>query len=220
MPPQPLDLSPIIRPIDRISSGIPAHLTMSLDTFTKSVGFLNVSRILKNMKTVAQPTLTISNLGRDPVRDPGEMATMPRRPHNTTPIPHHGFGTIFHYDIGHGCGTAIGGIKYVLAIVSRNGRFLMLYPLTTLAEDDILTALHSFVRDIGGRKPRRMLADRDFKLIGGKVGSYLSSTLNQPDNAGYTHVAGAPAYRQDQNGVVEARWKFCLTLARNWLTSN
>ena len=132
------------------------------------------------MPSVAKPTLTVSDLGRDPVRDPGEFATMPRHPRNTNPLPHHGFGPVFHYDIGHGCGTALGGVKYVLIIVSRNGRFVLAYPLTSLSDSDILLAIQHFVRDIGGRKPRRMIADRDFKLIGDRVADYLTTSLDPP----------------------------------------
>ena len=128
--------------------------------------------------------------------------------------------TPFHYDLGHGCDTTLGGIKYVLCLVARNGRFLIEYPLQCLSDDAILSAVHQFVCDLGGRKPRRMIADRDFKLIGGRVKQYLGTTIDQPDDTGQAHAFGAPASRQDKNGLVEILWKFIITLARNWLTSN
>ena len=54
---------------------------------------------------------------------------------------HHCFGDVFHYDVGHDCGTAIGGIKYALAIVSCNSCFILTYPLCSLGESDILSNL-------------------------------------------------------------------------------
>ena len=48
----------------------------------------------------------------------------------------------------------------------------------------------------------------------------MGTTIDQPDDTGQAHAFGAPASRQDKNGLVEILWKFIITLARNWLTSN
>eukprot|EP00957_Ditylum_brightwellii_P062604 4751607-Ditylum_brightwellii.AAC.1 len=62
------------------------------------------------MNETTQQTLTINDLGRDPIRDPGEMATMPKKNGNTTPISKPStFGEVAHFDIVYGPGTAIGG---------------------------------------------------------------------------------------------------------------
>eukprot|EP00957_Ditylum_brightwellii_P134482 10252100-Ditylum_brightwellii.AAC.1 len=56
--------------------------------------------VLTCMKDVAQDTLQIHNLGRDSVRDPGEMATLPKAVCNTS---------ILKKLVVYGTGTAIGG---------------------------------------------------------------------------------------------------------------
>eukprot|EP00957_Ditylum_brightwellii_P040256 3046289-Ditylum_brightwellii.AAC.1 len=75
-------------------------MSYSIETFQKAVGFCNVESVLKHMQTVSQPTLHITDTGKDPVRDPGEMATLPKSNRNTSPIPRtKHFGDIFHYNI-------------------------------------------------------------------------------------------------------------------------
>eukprot|EP00957_Ditylum_brightwellii_P029789 2253212-Ditylum_brightwellii.AAC.1 len=101
-------------------------MSYSIETFQKAVGFRNVKLVLKHMQTVAQPTLCITDIGKDPVRNPGEMATLPKSDCNTSPIPcpKH-FGDIFHYNIVYGAGTAIGGYRYTLWLVDRKTRLIL-----------------------------------------------------------------------------------------------
>ena len=65
-----------------------------------------------------------------------------------------------------------------------------------------------------------MIADRDFKLIGGSVAEYLTTPMCNKDGIFTTQVAGAPDGRQNQNGLLESHWKKLMQLARSWLTSN
>ena len=65
-----------------------------------------------------------------------------------------------------------------------------------------------------------MRADRDFKLIGGKVASYLETPSVHDNHIETTHVSGAPDGRQNQNGLIESHWKKIMTLARSWLASH
>ena len=67
-----------------------------------------------------------------------------------------------------------------------------------------------------------MIADRDFKLIGGMVASFLQTPrLTQDKKAiSTTQVCGAPDGRQNQNGAIETLWKKVMCLARSWLASN
>ena len=45
---------------------------------------------------------------------------MPKKRRNTKPVPRPAaFGDVFHFDIGYGAGTAIGGIRYALFFVDR-----------------------------------------------------------------------------------------------------
>eukprot|EP00957_Ditylum_brightwellii_P204167 15337988-Ditylum_brightwellii.AAC.1 len=75
---------------------------------------------------------------------------------------------------------------------------------------------------MGGKLPRHMIANRDFKLIGGNIAKFLSSVLRD-DNEGDTNqafVSGAPTGRQNQNGLSEINWHHVMNMVRNWLTSN
>ena len=67
-------------------------------------------------------------------------------------------------------------------------------------------------------KPKRMIADRDFKLIGGVVADYLELDLANVDNPELLQIAGASSGLQNQNGLAEIRWKNIMSLCRTWLT--
>ena len=56
--------------------------------------------------------------------------------------------------------------------------------------------MKNFINDIGC-KPIIMRADRDFKLIGGKVVSYLETPSVHENHIETTHVSGAPNGRQN-----------------------
>eukprot|EP00957_Ditylum_brightwellii_P166949 12708712-Ditylum_brightwellii.AAC.1 len=150
-------------------------MSYSIDTFQKAVGFHNVESVLKHMQTVAQPTLCITDTGKDPVQDPGEMVTLLQSNCNASPIPRpKHFGNIFHYNIVYNTGTAIGGYCCTLWLVDRKTCLILEYPLKSLKEEEILRAVKPFVCDIGGSLPRKMIADCDFKLIGGTIHDYLA----------------------------------------------
>eukprot|EP00957_Ditylum_brightwellii_P010722 812645-Ditylum_brightwellii.AAC.1 len=77
------------------------------------------------MKNVAQGTLQIHDLGRDPVQDPGEMATLPKAMRSTPPLKKPArFGEVFHFDIVYGTGMAIGGYRCVLWLVDCTSRYV------------------------------------------------------------------------------------------------
>ena len=59
-----------------------------------------------------------------------------------------------------------------------------------------------FINDIGC-KPTIIRADRDFKLIGGSVASYLETPTLYDNVIKTTHVSGAPDGRQNQNELIE-----------------
>ena len=81
------------------------------------MGFHNIRNIIAS-KHLAQPNISFPNLGRDPVRDHGEVATLPKRRRNKTPRdPPALFGDVFHYDIVYGASTAIGGYRYALFLL-------------------------------------------------------------------------------------------------------
>eukprot|EP00957_Ditylum_brightwellii_P016299 1225853-Ditylum_brightwellii.AAC.1 len=102
------------------------------------------------------------------------MATLPKSKRNTDPITKpEKFGDVVHFDIVYSSGTAIGGYRYALWLVDRATQYVFEYPLKTLQEDELLKAIRLFQQDCGGQLPSRMIADRDFKLIGGKMADFL-----------------------------------------------
>ena len=75
----PSRLPPTIRPIDTANQSLPATMSKNWDLMQKSVGHMNMSLVLKHLKTVALNTILVSNLGRSPITDKGEIATLPKR---------------------------------------------------------------------------------------------------------------------------------------------
>ena len=127
----------------------------------------------------------------------GEIATLPENRRNTKSRPKpKNKGDIIHYDIAHGTGVAIGGVKYVLVLISNPYSYIFEYGLKTLKEQFILQAMKQFINDIGC-KPKCMRADRDFKLIGGQVAAYLESPTVCDNQLHTTKVHGALDGRQN-----------------------
>ena len=76
-----------------------------------------------------------------------------------------------------------------------------------------------FVAKIG-HEPKRMLADRDFKLIGGIIADCLQLDPDNINEPNVSQIAGAPSGNQNQNGLVEIRSKDIMNISRNWLITN
>ena len=146
---------------------LPQTITPSFEVLQKCIGFTNIRKVIRHLDEVALPTVKIPNIGQPLSKHKGEVATLPKRPalKPSPKLPPLREDTI-HYDIAHGTGTAIGGVKYVLLFITKEKKHLYEYPLRTLKEQSIRQALQLFINDLG-YKPKVMLADRDFKLIGG-----------------------------------------------------
>ena len=111
-------VAPKLCPSDQVSSTIPKNLSITTEYLQKCTGFRNITSILNKIKSVVANTITISDIGRDSIKSRGETATMNKKDRNKIPVPHpSSFRDIFHYDIGHGDCTAMGGIKYAIFIV-------------------------------------------------------------------------------------------------------
>lgn len=208
---------------DRVSSTVPALVTMSSEMLQKCTGFRNITKITKLIKQHAAPTIDIQDLGRDPFLSRGEVATLPKSRRNTSPIPRPDtYGSIIHYDIGYGSGMSIGGYTHVLFLVDRATRKKFIYCLKSLHSSHILPAMSEFIKDLGCY-PSKMLADRDFKIIGDQVKAlFRPNTFDHGNDLNFTgtHIAGAPQGRQNQNGLSEGNWKYICNMARNFLTEN
>jgi deoxyuridine 5''-triphosphate nucleotidohydrolase (dut) len=210
-------------PTDSVSSTIPALVTMSSEMLQKCTGFRNITKITKLIKQHAAPTIEIQDLGRDPFLSRGEVATLPKSRRNTSPVPRPDtYGSVIHYDIGYGSGMSIGGYTHVIFLVDRATRKKFIYGLKSLHSSHIVPAMREFIKDLGCY-PSKMLADRDFKIIGDQIKSlFRPNTFDHGNDLNFTgtHIAGAPQGRQNQNGLAEGNWKYICNMARNFLTEN
>jgi deoxyuridine 5''-triphosphate nucleotidohydrolase (dut) len=216
-------INPSLNPKDRVPSSAPALVSMTSEMLQKCTGFRNITKITKLLKEHAAPTIDIHDLGRDPFLSRGEVATLPKSRRNTSPVPRPDvYGSIIHYDIGFGSGMSIGGYTHVLFLVDRATRKKFIYGLKSLHHQDIRTAMKEFIKDLGCY-PSKMLADRDFKLIGDPIKElFRPNTFDHGNDLNFTgtHLAGAPQGRQNQNGLSEGNWKYICNMARNFLTEN
>jgi hypothetical protein len=151
------------------------------------------------IKDHAAPTIEIQDLGRDPFSQEVKLPHFQNRRRNTSPIPRPDtYGSIIHYDIGFGSGMSIGGYTHALFLVDRATRKKFLYGLKSLHFEDIRKAMTEFIKDLGCY-PSKMLADRDFKLIGDPIKElFRPNTFEHGKDLNFTgtHLAGTPQGRQ------------------------
>eukprot|EP00957_Ditylum_brightwellii_P084102 6393766-Ditylum_brightwellii.AAC.1 len=138
------------------------------------------------------------------------MAIVPKANRNTDPIEKLAkFGNVFHYDIVYRTGAAIGSYCYALWPMDRHSHIIKEYPLCSMEKTKLLTAFKKFIRDIEGRVPRQLIANCDFKLIGGRVAEFLQGIQSDPQqvemNLGQAFILSAPAGHQNQNGLAEIK---------------
>eukprot|EP00957_Ditylum_brightwellii_P192619 14665419-Ditylum_brightwellii.AAC.1 len=61
-----------------------------------------------------------------------------------------------------------------------------------------------------------MLADQDFKLIGGKFADFMEGLEDCEENEDSPAiVAGTPANHQNQNGLAEIKWHHIMNMIQN-----
>jgi len=201
---------PIIRSVDKPSSSLPQHITMTEDFLRAGLGFRRIDTLKSHLRDLYQTTISIDSLPADAVLDSGDLASLRKKPRNTTPVPRPSyFGAVVHMDIVFGPEIALGNIHYGILFTDQYSRMSYLYPLQNLTSD-IPKQLQAFFAHIGS-PPTRLITDFDLKLIGGKAREYLNSLL--------IHVNAAPSLRQDKNGLVERHWQTMVLMARNWLAS-
>ena len=152
----------------------------------KCVGFANMKKVLSKMNIVTANTVTVPQLGKNPQLDRGAAANLRKGNRNRkSKTKATGVGHTIHYDIGHGTGTSIGGVKYVLVLLDKSTKHLYEYGLRTVKEESILRAIKLFINELGVI-PERMVADRDFKLISGKVADFLQTPRKAKFISAYT----------------------------------
>jgi len=187
--PSRTDYVPIIRSVDKPSSTLPHTLTVSEDFMHASLGFRQIDTIKKHLQELFSGHVVLDSTPADAILDPGDVATMHKRPRNTTPIPRSSyFGQVMHMDIVFGPEVAVGNIHFGLLFTDRFSRMSYIYPLRNLTTD-ISRQLVAFFAHLGFA-PTRLITDFDLKLIGGKARDCLNGLL--------IHVNAAPSSRQDK----------------------
>ena len=150
-----------------------------------------MQKVIRHYKETEMDNLHIQDLDRDPIHDRGIHETKPKTQSNKNPL-QISDDDIWHYDIAYGIGTAIGGIKYALVITGRANRYTFLYRSINVNDITILLVMKKNVAQLG-RKPRKMYADREFKLIGGIVSQYLETNDDINSVESTSQVTGAPS---------------------------
>lgn len=200
--------TPIIRAVDKPSSSLPSVMIFSEDFIKSCVGFRKIDMLKCHFHTLYQPSIKLGNTPADVVLDPGNLATMKKKPQSTTLVVHPlYFADVIHMDIVFGLEISVGNIHYGLLFTDQYSRMTYLYPLHNLTTD-IPKQLQAFFAHIG-HPPKCLITDFDLKLIGGKARELLNNML--------IHVNAAPSYRQDKNGLIWCHWQTIVSMGRNWL---
>ena len=113
------------------------------------------------------------------MKDIGSFLIMQKRYHNIISIKP--TEEVWHYDIAYGTWTSIKWIRYVLLLTGRHNRYTYEFPLNSLKAERVPKSMQKCV-GILGNKLKRMIADRDFKLIGGIVADFLELDSDIVDN--------------------------------------
>ena len=201
---------PILQCVDKPSSSLPSRLTFTEDIIRASVGFRKLDTIKKHLHNLYQNTITLDHLPPDAVLDAGDVATFPKVPRSTTPVPRlSSFLDVVHMDIVFGPEISLGNVHYGLLFTDCYSRMTYIYPLQNLTSD-IQRQMEAFFAHLGVL-PKHLISDFDMKLNGGKARDYLNRLK--------IHVNAAPANCQDKNGLAECYWQTMVAMVRNWLAS-
>jgi hypothetical protein len=100
------------------------------------MGFRHIDTVKQHFHDLYQDSIKFDTLPPDAILDSGDLATLQKTPHNTTPVPRpESFGDVMHIDIFFGPEVAIGNIYYGLSFTDRFSRMNYLYPLQNLTSD-------------------------------------------------------------------------------------
>jgi hypothetical protein len=170
---------------------IPHTLTVSEDFMRASMGFCCLHTVEKHLKYLYCGNIHLDSTPADAFLDYGDVATMHKKPRNTTPIPRSSFfGQVMHMDIVFGPEVEIGKVHFGLLFLGPFSRMTYIYPLCNLTTDTP-KQLEAFFAHLGFA-PHRLITDFGLKHIGGKDRDYLNGLM--------IHVNAAPCTRQDKNG--------------------
>lgn len=180
--PEPLPI-PLVRSVDKPSTSLPKHMSMSEDVLRACVGYQQINTLKKQFSHLYQDTVKLDQLPADAVLDSGCLASLRKKDRNTDPVPRPSkFGEVIHVDIVFGPEISVGNIHYGLLFVDCFSRMSYLYQLQNLTTD-IRKQFQTIFAQLGFI-PRRLISDFDLKLIGGTARDYLNSLL--------IHINAAP----------------------------
>ena len=175
--------TPRIPPEDRVSSTKPNHKIVTTEYFQKCFDFRNINPILKNLEAQSKNTVTVQDTSKHPILSRSETATLSKYRTNSQSIPKPPkYGQVWHYDIVYGNRRAISSIYYILFFIDRKSRQKKILGLKDLKKETLQRAIKTFVRKVGFY-PDKLIADRDFKIIGSHIDDIMEP---------YTQVSGAP----------------------------
>jgi hypothetical protein len=127
---------PLVRSVDKPSSSLPQHITMTEDYLRSCVGFQKVDTIKKYLSVLYHNTIKLDHTPADAVLDPGCFATLQKKNRNTTPVPRpSAFSDIIHVDIIFGPEVSVGNVHYGLICVDRHSHMTYIYSLQNLTTD-------------------------------------------------------------------------------------
>jgi hypothetical protein len=130
-------------------------------------------------------SIRLDSLPADAILDPGELATMDKKPRCTQPVTcPSSFGEVMYLDIIFGPEISVGNVHYGLLFTDCYSRMTYLYLLHNLTSD-IPKQMEAFFAHIG-IIPQRLISEFDMKVIAGKAREYLKCLL--------VHVNAAPLY--------------------------
>jgi hypothetical protein len=100
------------------------------------MGFRRIDTVKQYLKDLYCDTVGLDSTPADAVLDSGDLATLPKKARNTTPVPRPtSFGKVIHMDIVFGQEVSIGNVHYGLLFTDRYSRMNYIYPLQNLTSD-------------------------------------------------------------------------------------
>jgi hypothetical protein len=78
---------PLVRSVDKVSSSLPKHISMTEEFLRTCVGFRRIDTLKQHLQSLYQPTISLDKTTPDAVLDVGYFATLRKKNRSTTPVP-------------------------------------------------------------------------------------------------------------------------------------
>jgi len=182
--PSPTAYVSIIRSVDKPSSTLPHNITVSEDFMRASMGFHRLDTVKKYLKDLYCNTIHLDSTPADAILDLGDVATLHKKPRNTTPVPRSSFfGQVMHMDIVFGPEVAIGNIHFGLLFTDRFSWMTYIYPLRNLTLKLIGREAREYLNGLlihanaapSSRQDKNGLAERHWQTMVSMAHNWLAS---------------------------------------------